>query len=526
MAVLSEELFKFATEDFAGQRVLIPELILEHNGIRKIYSKGLHHIDLRATWNWDFKWVKQPLRDILGVKEEAFSRLPGTNVFKCRFEADEPLAYAELLDNDEIMYIPDTKGESDKWRESQDTAVFHISAISRLTLDTPEGTLSVEGASQVEWCSEGVTTAKKSFPWLQTRRWWNIPLLVRISKADVKTASLVVNLPGVFQESIPLEPVHQRSIMSWSAMKGFNLTVTAKYLRQFTMPSHFNSRLVEFTAKLSPDTPFSTFHVQLIGKSGRTWRSRPIILELDNKPAQITVWSNTKSSNVVCTVPQIMAPILHYDFSPLHGDILFCPEAGRTCWGILGASVGPATGRNWGPGADSTTYGWNTCNNTVLDSAPKRVSEGGKWLLDFDGKGMIAVLPHSVIPKNACWELSLDFRPEEVTRRQSIVINGYPPAMNGMINCYLENGTLTFIYGGMTNDFDVHNPAMVSAGEWCSFKLKCENTGIRLAVNGLDSGLRPIDSPTGRFTAVTSLGGMPGAWFKGQIKNLQISQRP
>ena len=77
----------------------------------------------------------------------------------------------------------------------------------------------------------------------------------------------------------------------------------------------------------------------------------------------------------------------------------------------------------------------------------------------------------------------------------------------------------------MTADFDVSCDMQVRPEQWNKVKLICRNDSILLEVNGkLSKSVRALSIP-GRYTAVSSLGGMPGSWFKGQIKNFQINQR-
>lgn len=526
---LSEAVFELASEEFADYRVLLPQIEFVYNGKKNIIRDGLHFIDLRGSWNWDFKWVKQPLRDMLHPVSAKFVRsqpnLKGTIAFSGSIEVGEPLAYVQMLDNDDIIYIADSQGFSDRYREDGEYAVFHISLISRLTLNQRNGKISVVGAKTSEWVRNGVVSSGCSLPVKNITRWWNIPILLRIPKSDLAHATLLVDFPGIFQKRLSLQQIYDRFLMSWSAEKGFNLTVTGRYMRQIWVPSHLNRTKIGFNAEFIPDMPSSVVHMQAISKSGKIWRSHPVLLGCSTPKVPVLVWSNMQKKNVLCHVSADSVPVLSYDFSPCSGDILKAPGAGRACYGILGASVGAAVGRNWGPGADSTTYGWHSCNDTVMDSVPRRIQEDGEWLLDFDGKGMIAVFPHSAVPKNSAWTLSFQFRTSDVQKKQTLLVNGYPPAMNGLIQCYLQKGKVTFLYGGMTADFDVSCDMQVRPEQWNKVKLICRNDSILLEVNGkLSKSVRALSIP-GRYTAVSSLGGMPGSWFKGQIKNFQINQR-
>ncbi len=526
---LSEAVFELASEEFSGHRVLLPELSFRYRGNDFRYSAGFHYIDLRGSWNWDFKWVKQPLRDLLPVSSSEFSRRSPQSAdtvgFRGSVRTEEPLSYVQVLDNDDVIYISDPSGSSDRYREGSDHVVFHISAISRLTLNLEKGRLCVLNAENPEWVRDGVVSRESVLPVKDVTRWWNIPMLLRIPRKDLSRAVLRVEFPGVFEKEIGLQEVYERFLMSWSGKKGFNLTLTGRYLRQFTVPSHLNARENRFEMEFIPDTPASVVHMQVISKSGRTWRSRPIVLGSGSPKVPVLVWSEMQKKNVLCHVPSNLVPVLRYDFSPRHGDILCASEGGRACYGILGASVGPAVGRNWGPGADSTTYGWHNCNNTIMDSVPKRRFEEGKWELDFDGKGMIAVFPHSAVPRSSAWTLSFDFRTSDVEKKQTLLVNGYPPIMNGLIQCHLEKGRIQFIYGGMTADYDVVSDAVARADQWNRVKLICLNDGIQIELNGKKSRRAGARSIPGRFTPVTSLGGMPGSWFKGQIRNFVINQR-
>ena len=147
-AELTEHRWTIPSESLAGVMVLRPELAITTADERALSVRdGLHHIIVRPTDNWDYKWVKQPLRDLIAPPECKFEMKPtdrpgGSHAVTARFACDERLASLEVLENDDEVYAVDVAGECPD-RDAMMLLRIDMRAMRRHEL---KGTLRIAGA--------------------------------------------------------------------------------------------------------------------------------------------------------------------------------------------------------------------------------------------------------------------------------------------------------------------------------------------------------------------------------------------
>lgn len=79
-------------------------------GQRSTFRDGLRYIHLRATWSWDYKWVKTPLRDVCAPREASFQLSRENSADRNRLTisgsvaCDEEIASVEVPEDDGVVY--------------------------------------------------------------------------------------------------------------------------------------------------------------------------------------------------------------------------------------------------------------------------------------------------------------------------------------------------------------------------------------------------------------------------------------
>ena len=116
-------------EKLLEYQVLIPELEINGPQGKYLQQTGLQPIELRASKNWDFKWIKQPLRDLLKPDKANLSisrskQIEGFYQLEGSFAAEEPLAYVEVMDCGDVIYSHSNKAF--QWRETETHVVVNI----------------------------------------------------------------------------------------------------------------------------------------------------------------------------------------------------------------------------------------------------------------------------------------------------------------------------------------------------------------------------------------------------------------
>lgn len=524
---LEEHTLTVPSETLSGHRILSPRLTVTTGNGQQQFGEGLHYIELRPTWNWDYKWVKTPLRDLLKAQNVSLQisapDAQNTRTATARFAANEPLAYVELLDNDDVVY---SASANDEWHENAQQVVLSIAwqsphATSRalvvpgsITLQNATGRwLSFEGRNAPTLQGQTLSGIKSGV--------WQRQVLVAVPRSALGAASLQISLPGVYEGSVKLQEIMEKTVFAIPGPNRFNLVVS-RYVRQLNMPHHLKGQQAQFTVPVLADLPNSVLHLQAIGVSGKTYRSRPVVLGADStQNTQVEVYSNTQNAIVKATVPTNAVPDIRYEFNPANGSALLT-DAGRPFWGILGGYFTQVTERGGGETGDGTPFinGTGYPANAV-QSAPTWVKdETNADALQFDGIGTFISLPQGVIPRRAGYTVEMDIKPENSTGKQIIIAHrSYYP---GSLTVYTENGILKADYlGEKKGAANLDSKLALPAGQWSKLRIRCNQSQLVFEVDGKASRALTVPGP-GIYETATVVGGYGENWFKGLIKGLRI----
>jgi hypothetical protein len=351
---------------------------------------------------------------------------------------------------------------------------------------------------------------------------WRDSALVAIPRADIDKAIFDVEMPGIYTGTVSVKDLMQNSIYGIPGPKGFNL-IFSHYVDQDHMPQNVNENTVKFEVPILQRTGNSVLHLQAIGKSGRLYRSKPILLgTASSNKSQIAVYSDTANKPVDLSIDDNRVPDINYIFSPsTHGCVL-TTDSGRPFWATLGGYFAQVTGRGGGnAGDDSPFISGRGFPKDTTHTAPDWVkTEDGKEALRFDGKSTFISLPQGVIPDRAALIIDMDIKPDNATGKQLIIANrSYYP---GSLSVFSDNGELKVDYLGY-NDSKTSLDCGIAlpAGKWSHLQIRYDQENLVVSVDGETSKNIIINGP-GRYTTASVVGGWGDDWFAGEIKSLRI----
>jgi len=537
------------SETLSDYALLTPRIETEIDGKKSTFADGLGYMELRSTWNWDYKWAKQPLRDLLQPKKVDFQvsapQNDGTRLVSATFDANEPLAYVEVLDDNNVVYsqAPADDAKHFNWHENADQVIIGLNWQSFPTVNL-QGGISLKNAEgrwsvlnnvnvptpllplpfQGQMLSLDNTTSNQALKYA----------MLSIKRSEVKSAKLEINLPGIYQGIIPVQELLNKTIYGISGPKGFNL-VLSHYLSQSSMPQNLNVDNVHFSnVPILPDLKESILQLQAIGKSGHIYRSEPILFQTPTSAKKdITVFSGTEDHAVSVSVPADRVPDIRYQFNPDHGSALLA-DAGRPFWGILGGYFAQVTGRGGGNYGDDSAfvyrkndfpaYDVNAPIADAIKTAPDWIQlSDGEYALQFNGKSTFITLPQGVIPPRAAFTIEMDIKPEISAGQQVIIGNrNYSP---GSITVYSDQGILKADaqMEGYRMFTGVDSGLSLPEGKWSHLTISYDQNNLQFAVDGKMSKVMPMKGP-GQRTTASVVGGFGDRWFNGQIKSLEIQQ--
>ena len=539
---LADRTYEIASEELAPHRVVRYRLATDYGGKRRVWEEGLPFTELRTCAAWCYRWNKAPLREIvqgcggsgLSIGAAAADGLVPIDV---KVEADEPLAYVGLVENDELVAVRDPDGFEDSWRESDSNWVFAVTFFSErdMRADGIVFASGLGGGVIPEWRSAKAVSHGMSVPLDRVSR-WNRDLLLKVPKsADISRAEIVVDTPVLPNMRIPLAAVVRHGAFNRPGGNGMSVTVD-RYRFQVKFPARrLGGKKAAFRTFTLPSAEDSVLHVFGVTASGRIWRGAPMLLGgAPQSEKRIMARSAVKEKAVEISVPKCQAPRVTWDFSGKAGNIMANVGGNRYQNAILGAPATCATFAN--------RYFGHLCSNPfkipeyVLvkpkdgpSSAPRtyplRLSEEGIDFLRFSEWNYM-LLPQGVLPRNAGWDVAFKMRPKAIRGIQTPFAcrwgNGTPGSFWMSI---LPNGRMRLDYAGLAN---VHTrrefPVKAKAGEWNDVIVRYRIDTIELEMNGWKSGPVSCVSP-GRHDLLVMVGGYQTEWYEGDIACLSVETR-
>jgi len=526
------------TEELADHPVLAPSVTVRGPGGRsRTFERGLHHIRLRATWNWDCKWVKQPLRDLCLPSEASFGFAGTTGgpevSLAGKFACAEDIASVEVLENGGEVYAVDPANEY--FRDGDDVPVLvEIRSLRRKPL---QGLLRVRNAT-CKW--------PESFREPSSIRRLEGDVLKFTSRADWYTRAALFAVPSeevdqavldldftVLKTAIPLKRVLDNGIYAETHDDGLTVLVSRSE-KLFQHPLHLHRKQVAFAARVRPETRTSVFHMRVITESGKIFRSPPLMLPgwQAGRKTELTVHSESRKGVVPVKVDAARIPDLDYTFDPRYGSV-FHTAAGRPFYASLGAYETTCTGRGGGEariGGYPFRLGMRNYPDNARQTAPTWTVEDGRQCLKFDGVGNFIVFPHETIPRRGSYALSFEIKPMSAKPQVLFAHHGY---YIGSLVVNLNDGKLSARFVDQyCKSWNLESGLVLKIGEWNKVEVIYDLEHMVFAVNGVRSAPMPCPGP-GLYITPAIFGGFGkggdkpdfvgnSGWFEGWLRSLRV----
>jgi len=518
---LEEHRFHLATEDFPQVVALIPTLTVKGFKGRDIdYRDGFHHVAVRATWNWDHLFVKQPLRDLLLPEEATFAwkksgaagELP---ILSGGVKSPEPLSLIEVLGDDDEVYAYDPQDEFFQNDPDKARLIIEFRSINNLTVD---GTLTLKKAT-ADWFTNGGplhhdAENPQKVNLIRPVSVHQRQIYLAIPKADLAAGELQFDFDAE-SFSVPLQAVVDQQMIARGFDGGIHLSIRG-FHRQFDLPASMEINEASFDVRIRPEIATEQFHLRLTSNSGKTYRSRPLLVPGVGSAGDkaLRIFSEAKQIPVDVDVKESRIPSLHYRLTPDHGAVMLT-DAGRPFWATLGGFSNTTTGR----GTINGLYG-DKYPTAVDRSQPGWVDEAGIPALEFDGEGTYLELPREAIPSRGAFTLRFEVKPKTADD-QNLLINGAVTRQHGL-SLEIQNGKLLASFRDA--DWNSHRwktQLPVPAGTWSRIRVRCDFETITLSVGDVSESY-PLMQAASNIGLTVFGAGWKGKAFKGRLRGLEI----
>jgi hypothetical protein len=530
-AQLQEHRLSLPSETIPEVRAVVPVLtVRRYKGRDLTFDSGFHHIQVRATWNWDYLTVRQPLRDVLRPAQAKLAWEPSPRngeplTLSGSVSSPEDLALVEVLGDDDEVFAVDAKQEFFRDDPTRERFLIEYRAVNDTTM---KGAITLRNATSPVWLAVGdpLVPEETKAPAVSQRveldtavseavRW----IYIAVPRANLAAAELDFDFDKA-RFSVPLRDVLGRQIVA----RGFDNTIhisVQPYRRQIDMPFHLNKREASFRVQVWPEIATEQYHLRLTTVSGKVFRSRPLLLPGPESSSRATlrIYSDTKRCGMDVPVAASRIPAIKYQFDPTRGAVLL-PGADRPFWAVLGGFTNTTTGRGSPNGLFRSVRG--TYPASATRSAPVWVEEDGRPCLEFDGIGTYLELPRESLPVRGAFTMAFDVKPNS-DRDQYLLVSRVGGSQKGFA-LQIKAGKLLATYAD--SDWQLQSFATglaVPAGQWSTIRLRHDFTQLALTVNDKTESC-PLTLPANNI-AFTLIGeGWMGNFFAGRVRDVQIVQ--
>lgn len=526
-ASLQEHRLHIASQDIADVRALVPSLkITGYKGKDILIDHGFHHVQLRATWNWDMLYVKQPLRELPPLKTATLAWADASTwsgesnqplLLNGKVEADEDLALVEVLADDDVVYSVDTN--DDFFRNDQDRQLLLIEYRS-INSQQITGSITLKNG-QGKWFANGTVLHQAqtslqidhdkvsiSSPASLHDRW----IYLAISKSDIADAVLDFEFDNA-KFAVPVRDIFKNKMISRPFTNGLHFTISP-YRKQIDMPYHLKQKTAEFSVQVWPEIGSELYHLRVTTVSGKTYRTQPLLVPegINKTPQKLRVFSDEKQQPIDVQVAGDRIPEIAYDFDPSRGAVLLT-SAGRPFWATLGGYAQTVTGRGAHPGL------FRGYPKEVASSAPAwSKDESGKPTLVFDGIGTYLVLPREALPWRGSWSFKMEIKPDD-SRDQTLLINRILHSRLMGLKLSIVDGKLNAMFRPADARFE--SKLNVPADQWSTIEATYDLQNLTLKVDGRSESF-PLTMPAYNVGFTVIGNDVQNASFKGQLRAISI----
>ena len=531
--------FNLKAAECLEHHLLIPELTVDC----KVFASGFTPVELRANWNADNKWVKQPLRDhapcqaeikIAGITPEGMVKLQG------RITSETPLHSVEVVDSGDHIYQHDPANTA---LESDEQAVFFILAggfaYKNLRIKGDIKVVNAPGAKcitqkhgRISGCSTGKSgwhfPGKRSIPGTMN----SVMMQLAVSKKDLDKAYLEIDLEGVipskpairiFKGKLPLADVIKKQMFAVSGNAGTHFVIRHTDIQQI-MPDPLNSKTAEFTLLVNPALPQSVYFIEAVDKDRKTFRSLPVtIFKPAGKKAEFSSFDFFDKHPIKVSCDVNMLTVQKADISADLGAAVK-NSGGNRLSGMLGGNSSWINNfyfaESYGHGNLAFKY-MSKATPDDMKNSPELIREkDGSYAWQFNGRNNVS-FPQATIYPYCGFELRLDFTADNVQKRQTLITN-----TDQAFALFINKGRLYVSFYSMGHKGKRPNAVFAGPAVKAGVRNQCivrfNQKNVQIECNGTKSKPYPWSGYM-LYPAETSIGhAVNNFGFSGKISKVEI----
>lgn len=436
---LDELRFNVKVADVLSEHLLIPELVV--NG--KKFVSGFCPVELRANWNADNKWGKQPLRDLAKCRAElkiVGKTADGRVKLRGVVSSDMPLHSVDVVDSGDHIY---QHTGSNTVLESDENVVFSLIlggyGYKNLKFKGDIKVLNSPGAkcfTRKHGKISGCVTGEKSWHFPGKRSipgFFNtIVMQLVVPRSELDKAELDVDLNGdngklvtkICQGKISLAEIAKKRVFAANGMLGSHFVIQHTDI-QHTLPPPLNSKTAEFTLLVDPALPQSVYFIEVVDKARKTFRSLPVtVYQPSGKMVEFSTFDFFDKHPVTVKCDEAMLTWQKLEFSSTHGTAVR-NSGGNRLSGMLGGNSSIINNYYFAESYGHGNLAIKFMTSNVPDGVqnyPDVVENNGTFAWKFNGRSN-ASLPQATIYPFSGFELRVSFSAGDVQKRQMLITN-------------------------------------------------------------------------------------------------------
>lgn len=468
--------FRVPTEKLSREFVLLPRLTVSGADGKKLVYENLQYVRLLPTFCYNYKSVRQSLRDLLTPKSFEFTakaNADGTMQVAGKINAGEKLASLEVVDFGREVYAVDPQKEFDTEKYFTFTGAFSTrhSGKRPVLIEVPGGgdwKIREWGFPNVilgNFTREGDQMKSHALIWSALSRF-----MLSIPRENIKDAQIKVTVDGE-TFTFPAEKILQYGVLAHAFPKCRLSFRDERKLPDIPFPLGTDSS--GFSAVLRPERTFPVYQMRAVTASGKIFRSAPIIPRpVPENFEELSLHSEMYDQVVSVPVYSALVPRLNWKFEPACGEVM--PLNGFDPFFVC----------NLGGGYE---YEGAMHNLPVPEGrhAPRWVEEDGREVLDFDGKAYLH-FPKETFPRGS-FTLRFEIKPEPLPETKIYTLFRHYDRLVGSVTVFSMNDRLCFTFGDRklkTSKFDTD--LLLEPGKWNKVEIRYDLRQLVFTVNGVE----------------------------------------
>ena len=526
--------YRVGTANIVGGTSIVPTLVVDGSE----YS-GFAPIRLDATVAWNYKTVRQSLRDLLTPEGEPELRIDkaGKNefAFGCKAAFREPLASLELIENENEQSAMGAEAEYD----------FQSNLGIRLALSAPRSvrdarlSVRVRGAKDCRFApnwianvNSGTLRLRSDGEGFETHTlFWSqeTTYFIQVPKAcaDVAVVEVsVTGVPDITPAHFPVKTLAEAGVCGAVLNAKTSLRCEARRVYDLPdLPPHIKKSAVDWSGTTETRTRHPVYHFRAIAESGRIWRSRAIRPDAPPTDAPMVaypVFDEFARQPALAKAPAPLIPEISYR---------------------LDAATGAMLANSWEPAYDACLGGGfhyceAYCGMPMPDEpgsrAPSWTTDEGVPCLAFDGLNDYLNFPREAFPQ-AAFTLEMEVKPTFELDRTMTLFRHFG-RIRGSLSLFIENGKLVATWGdkNLSREPCFRTDLDVSNGTWNKISVGYDFAKLTFTVNGQTrtfpwNGRAWAFKPSifgGHDKAELAPRGKKPCYFKGLLRKIVLRHAP